>query len=81
MLFHYSKWFNMLRNKVLWFKIVFSIVGATGGLLYWKFVGCSSGTCPIRSVWYWSMIWGMAMGYLLGDLTGSFILKRVSKNE
>lgn len=71
----------MVKNKVLWFKIAFTIVGATGGFLYWKFVGCTSGTCLIKSVWYYSTLWGLSMGYLLGDLLGSFILKRETKND
>lgn len=54
------------RDKRL--SLVFLLIGAAGGFLYWKFVGCSSGTCPIKSVWYWSTLWGTAMGYLLGDL-------------
>lgn len=68
-------------NKIFWLKVIFSVIGAVGGFLYWKFVGCASGTCPIRSVWYFSTLWGMAMGYLLGDLIGSFMWKRENKNE
>ena len=68
-------------NKIFWLKVIFSVIGAVGGFLYWKFVGCASGTCPIRSVWYFSTLWGMAMGYLLGDLIGSFMWKREKKNE
>jgi len=68
-------------NKIFWLKVIFSVIGAAGGFLYWKFVGCASGTCPIRSVWYFSTLWGMAMGYLLGDLIGSFMWKRENKNE
>lgn len=64
-----------------WIKIIFTLAGAIGGFLYWKLVGCTTGTCPIQSVWYFSTLWGMAMGYLLGDLLGSFILKRAIKNE
>lgn len=71
----------MKRNKLFLLKVIFTISGATGGFLYWKFVGCTSGTCPIQSVWYYSTLWGMAMGYLLGDLAGSFILKRKPENE
>jgi len=56
-------------------------VGATSGFLYWKLVGCTSGTCPIKSVWYYSTLWGMSIGYLLGDLPGSFMLKRKTKND
>jgi Family of unknown function (DUF6132) len=72
---------KMKLDKLSGLKIIFTIVGATGGFLYWKLVGCSSGTCPIKSVWYWSTLWGMAMGYLLGDLLGSFILKPKKTNE
>jgi len=56
-------------------------MGATGGFLYWNFVGCSTGTCPLKSVWYFSTLWGMALGYLLGDLLGNFILKLKANNE
>lgn len=40
-------------------------VGAIGGYLYWRFVGCSTGTCPITSSPVNSSIWGAAMGGLL----------------
>jgi len=63
------------------FTIVFVLAGAAGGFLYWKFVGCNSGTCPIKSVWYWSTLWGAAIGYLAGDLIHDLILKRRKKNS
>lgn len=72
---------RMAKNKILWFKTIFTIAGAIGGFLYWKLIGCTSGTCPIQSVWYFSTMWGMAMGYLVGDLAGSFIWKQAPKNE
>ncbi|HOW08784.1 MAG TPA: DUF6132 family protein [Bacteroidales bacterium] len=50
--------------------IVFIIAGGIAGFLYWKFVGCLSGTCIIKSVWYMSTIYGMAVGWILGSLTG-----------
>lgn len=62
-------------------KIITSILGATGGFLYWKFIGCTTGTCPIQSVWYLSTLWGTAMGYLLGDLAGSFLIRKETKSE
>jgi hypothetical protein len=72
---------GMKKDKLFKFKVIFTLLGATGGFLYWKFVGCSTGTCPIKSVWYLTTLWGAAMGYLLGDLSGSFMLKREKKNE
>jgi len=72
---------GMAKNKIAWIKVGFALLGALGGFLYWKFVGCTSGTCPIKSVWYYSTLWGMAMGYLVGDLLLSFILKKETKND
>jgi F0F1-type ATP synthase assembly protein I len=43
-------------------------VGAILGLLYWKFVGCSSGSCSITSVWYNSTLYGAVLGWLVFDL-------------
>ncbi|GAB1453978.1 DUF6132 family protein [Draconibacterium sp.] len=60
-------------------QIVFFLAGAIGGFLYWRFVGCESGTCAIKSVWYWSTLWGAAMGYLIGDFISDFI-NRKKKN-
>ncbi|MDE3145417.1 MAG: hypothetical protein KGL19_14770 [Bacteroidota bacterium] len=39
-----KKLFN--ENKLYIFG---AITGAIGGFMYWKFVGCSSGTCMITS--------------------------------
>ena len=40
-------------------------VGALAGFLYWRFIGCSSGTCAITSNPYNSMLWFGIMGLLL----------------
>jgi len=61
--------------------MLFSILGAMGGFLYWKFIGCTNGTCAIKSVWYLSTIWGAAFGYLVGDLSGSLFLKKKIEND
>ena len=70
---------NLIQNKRL--AILFTVAGALGGFLYWKFIGCNSGTCAIKSVWYWSTLWGAAVGYLLGDFLNDFIIKRKKKLE
>ncbi|MCX6326652.1 MAG: DUF6132 family protein [Bacteroidia bacterium] len=61
--------------------IVFSVAGALGGFLYWKFVGCQSGTCPIKSVWYLSTLWGLAFGYLAGSIVKDLLLKIKGKKK
>ncbi len=41
------------------------VIGGVGGYLYWKFVGCQSGTCPITSSPVNSTLWGLVLGGLL----------------
>jgi len=55
----------LIKNKITLLGIV---IGAIGGLLYWKFVGCSTGTCPITSSPVNSSIWGGLMGGLLFNI-------------
>jgi len=49
-------------------KIIGAVTGAVGGFLYYYFVGCQSGTCPITSNPYISIVYGAVMGYLVLDL-------------
>jgi hypothetical protein len=53
--------------------IILSAVGAVGGFFYWKFIGCLSGTCVIKSVWYLSTIYGAGLGWILGSLAADLI--------
>lgn len=54
-------------------KIVLGVVlGAAGGFLYWKYVGCASGTCPLSSnpiisTVYWGFMGGMGVSLLKKD--------------
>jgi hypothetical protein len=43
------------------------VIGAAGGFLYYKFVGCASGTCPITANPWSSTIYGAVMGLLIGQ--------------
>lgn len=36
--------------------------GALAGFLYWYYVGCESGTCPITASPLNSTLWGMLLG-------------------
>jgi hypothetical protein len=57
------------------FTIILMILGAVGGFLYWRFVGCQLGTCIIKSVWYLSTVWGMLISYLIGNIIKDLVLK------
>jgi hypothetical protein len=43
-------------------------LGAIAGFLYWKFVGCSSGTCMITSRPINSTLYGALMGFLVAGI-------------
>jgi len=47
--------------KHSWLLAVGALVGAGAGFLYWKYVGCNSGTCaitssPVNSTIYFSLV-------------------------
>ena len=59
-------------------KIIGVLSGSIVGFLYYYFVGCASGTCPISSNPYISVIYGGLMGYLFVD---AFKKKDMETNE
>ena len=57
---------KFFRNNIL---IVAGIIaGSVAGYLYWKYQGCSSGTCAITSKPLNSSLYGALMGGLLFSL-------------
>ena len=54
-----------IKNKLVFIGI---IAGAAGGYLYYYYVGCASGTCPITSRPLNSTLYGAVMGGLLFSL-------------
>jgi hypothetical protein len=56
-------------------SIISSVAGTIGGFLYWKYIGCSSGTCPIKSVWYLMTLYGLLLGWVTGGLAEDIYLK------
>lgn len=54
---------KFIMNNIL--LLVGGAVGALAGYLYYVFVGCNSGSCPITSSPVMSVIWGAVMGGLL----------------
>lgn len=53
---------NFINNNKL--TIIGVVVGAIGGYLYYHYVGCASGTCPITSKPLNSTFYGAVMGSL-----------------
>jgi hypothetical protein len=47
--------------------VLFVLGGAVAGFLYYRFVGCRTGTCPITSSPIISTLYGAMMGFLLGN--------------
>ncbi|MEO5943143.1 MAG: DUF6132 family protein [Ferruginibacter sp.] len=68
-----KNWFS--NNKLY---VIGAIPGVVGGFLYWKFVGCESGTCMITSKPVNSMLYGALMGALL---FGMFKKENISVKE
>ncbi len=56
---------KLLKNRWL-----LALIGALGGFLYWKYIGCTSGTCAIRQSWQLSTLWGASLGWLVSGLFG-----------
>jgi len=63
--------------KVNWLIFAGSGAGAVAGYMYWYFIGCQSGTCPITSSPLNSTIYGIIMGGLLF----SMFKKEKKKNQ
>jgi hypothetical protein len=66
-------------KKYGWYML-FALAGGVGGYLYWYYVGCKSGTCPITSKWYSTSLYGGLLGYLSGDLDLGLYRKGRSRN-
>jgi len=52
-------------------RMIFSpVIGAVLGYAYYRFIGCTSGACPITSNPWISTIYGALMGFLIGGIGG-----------
>ena len=57
---------NIIKKNIL--GLIGVMVGAMGGYAYYYFIGCSSGSCPLTSNPYISVIFGAIIGYLFLDM-------------
>jgi hypothetical protein len=60
-------WNFKVLIKSSWFLKPFLglVIGGVAGFLYYYFVGCTSGHCPITSNPYMSIIWGGLLGLFI----------------
>lgn len=60
---------KLSKSKIDWLiRLAGATIGIVGGYFYFIKVGCYSGSCPITSNPWISMLWGGLMGYLIADL-------------
>lgn len=72
-----------MKNFIAKYKIeiIASIIGSIAGFAYWFYIGCSTGTCPITSHWYTTVIYGAIMGFLIGQMITDYNTKKSSKSK
>jgi len=59
-------------------NIIPVLLGALGGFLYYSFIGCYSGRCPITSSPVMSTIYGALIGFVFINFNS---IKRKKENE
>jgi hypothetical protein len=61
-----------IKDRILKFiplpAMIGIVVGAIGGYIYYVEIGCATGTCPLTSNPYGSIVYGALIGYLFGDM-------------
>lgn len=55
-------------NLITVLQLTGMVLGGMLGFAYYYFIGCTNGTCAITSNPWLSILWGVAMGYLVADL-------------
>ncbi len=55
---------NILHNKQLLRIVLGVVIGGLAGYLYYRFIGCSTGACPITRNPVSSILYGSLMGFL-----------------
>ena len=57
-----------MKNKHIILVVGMALLGAILGYLYYRYIGCLKGTCPIKSNPYSMTLFGLVMGGLIGSL-------------
>ena len=52
------------------------LMGAIGGFLYWMYIGCLDGVCPLASNWLIMVIYGTILGGVLGNVVQGIVVSK-----
>jgi len=64
-----------------WKKALFALIGAALGFAYWRFIGCTSGTCPLTANWHTSTFFGALIGLLASPSIGKTSPEPAAEND
>ncbi len=56
---------DKIKTKKLGKPLIFSFIGGILGYLYYFYIGCNSGSCPITNNPYGSIVTGVLLGFLI----------------
>ena len=62
-----KKWSDFIDAKIRRY-LIWVGAGMVAGYLYYAFIGCASGTCPISSSPLWSILYGGVMGWIASGI-------------
>jgi hypothetical protein len=72
--------FGSIKMKYRLLKLIFPVLlGATGGFLYYNFIGCN-GSCAITGSPYISTLYGAGIGAVLVNWKSGINYMRTNKN-
>ncbi len=70
------------RPKKYWVTILAgTVIGILVGYAYFYFIGCRSGSCPLRANPYYNMLIGGLLGYIVTDWIAMAAHKRKFKDK
>lgn len=69
----FRKLFTKFKDSIP--QIIGLVLGGVAGFIYYYKVGCTTGTCPIKSNPWLMTLWGAIMGYLIIDILLPIVTK------
>jgi hypothetical protein len=72
-----------MKNILSPLHLIFIVLGAAGGFGYYYFIGCSTGSCPLKSNPWIMTGYGALVGYLITmpEIKGSSGWRNIGKKK